>query len=443
MSEEYAESWGTSDSGENEVSLEHCTSKVNAPKTDIAKDDAEKLGTSDSGENEVSLELCTSEVNAPKTDIAKDDAEKLGTSDSGENEVSLQHRTSKVNAPKTDIAKDDAEKLGTSDSGENEVSLEHCTSKVNAPKTDIAKDDAEKLGTSDSVENEVSLEHRSSKVNAPKTDIAKDDAEKSKSAPTDDSQNGEQLENIPDNTPMNLLSNNISDKKSGNGDALAKDHCETNTDNCVTGHRKESDSADSAYSSLVNHNTRLDTVESLVDSHTKNSTTDNALDRLSERHQRKNVDPAQPQAQATLENARRELFDRFATSFQNELLKGDLFSNTSRTKASNVGLQMSKRPTHHLHASKTSSLKTKKYNCNVKPRDTTKNVYTSSGITFGNTICRCSIHSLPMVMFCMTCNLERCPQCILIYGFCRGHTLEESETVATRRRRKQVSVLYS
>ena len=373
--------------------------------------------------------------------MSEEYAESWGTSDLEGNEESLEHSTSKVNAPKTDIAEKDAEKLGTSDPGENEVSLEHSTSKVNAPKTDIAKDDAEKLGTSDPGENEVSLKHSTSKVNAPKTDIAKDETDKSTSALTDDSQNGEQLDNIPGNTSINIISNNISDKITENGDALAQDHCETNTDNCVTGHRKESDSADSAYSSLVNHNTSFDTVDCLADSHTKNSTTDNALDRLSERHTRKNVDPAQPQAQATLENARRELFDRFATSFQNKLLKGDLFSNTSRTKASKVGLQMSKRPTHHLHASKASSLKTKKYNCNVKPRDTTKNVYTSSGITFGNTIYRCSIHSLPMVMFCMTCNLERCPQCILIYGICRGHTLEESETVATRR--KQVSVLYS
>ena len=325
-----------------------------------------------------------------------------------------------------------AESWGTSDSGENEVSLEHSTSKVNEPKTDIAKDDAEKLGTSDSGENEVSLEHRTSKVNAPKTDVDKDEAEKSKPALTDDSQNGEQLENNPDNTPMNLLSNNISDKKSENGDALIHDRCETKTDDCATGHRKESDSADSVYSSLVNHNTRLDTVDSLANSHTKNCTADNALDGLNERHQRKNVHSAQPQAQATLENARRELFD---------LLKRDLFSYTSSTNSSQVGLRMSKIPMHDLQASKTSSLKTKQYNCNVKPRDTTKNVYTSSGITFRNTICRCSIHSLPMVLFCMTCNLERCPQCILIYGICRDHTLEESETVATRR--KQVSVLYS
>ena len=441
MSEEYAENWGTSDSGENEVSLEHSTSKVNEPKTDIAKDDAEKLGTSDSGENEVSLEHRTSKVNAPKTVIAKEDAEKWGTSDPGENEVSLEHSTSKVNEPKTVNAKDDAEKLGTSDSGENEVSLEHRTSKVNAPKTVIAKDDAEKLGTSDPGENEVSLEHSTSKVNEPKTDVDKDETEKSKSALTDDSQNREQLENNPENTPMNLLSNNISDKITENGNALIQDRCETNTDDCATGHRKESDSADSVYSSMVNHNTRLDTVYSLANSHTKNCTTDNALDGLNERHQRKNVDSAQPQAQATLENARREMFNRFATSFKNKLVKGDLFSYTSRTKSSQVGLRMRKRPKHDLQASKTSSLKTKQYNCNVKPRDTTNNVCTSSGITFRNTICRCSIHSLPMVMFCMTCNLERCPQCILIYGTCRGHTLEESETVATRR--KQVSVLYS
>ena len=398
----------------------------------MSEEYADNRGTRDLGENEVSLEHSTSKVNEPKTDIAKDDAEKWGTSDSGENEVSLEHRTSKVNEPKTDIAKDDAEKWGTSDSGENEVSLEHRTSKVNAPKTDIAKDDAEKWGTSDSGENEVSLEHSTSKINEPKTDIDKDEAEKSKSALTDDSQNGEQLENIPDNTPMNILSNNISDKITENGDALTQDHCETNTDNCVTGHRKESDSADSVYSSLVNHNTSFDTVDCLADSHTKNSTTDNALDRLSERHQRKAVDSAQPQAQATLETARRELFD---------LLKRDLFSYTSSTNSSQVGFRMSKRPMHNLQASKTSSLKIKQYNCNVKPRDTTKNVYTSSEITFGNTISRCFIHSLPMVMFCMTCNEERCPQCIFIYGICRGHALEESETVATRR--KQVSVLYS
>ena len=46
---------------------------------------------------------------------------------------------------------------------------------------------------------------------------------------------------------------------------------------------------------------------------------------------------------------------------------------------------------------------------------------------------KCLIHSIPKLIMCLDCKQKRCPQCILVDGTCRGHTLAEAPHLAIQR----------